>query len=162
MRQKAWTTLVAMAIVAASAATFAQTDARAADDAIFVPKGVLQSAFGWSNTELQANVAGVLFTASFSRTATQECYASGQTQTFTGVQVGVQSAGVSIAYDGRTHQQIDGVWLELPDESSVQWSDVVWQLACPAGSVAVGAPSYGDIVLNGILAHYGGKSVLIN
>ena len=81
----------------------------------FVGKGDVQTAFGWNNAELQANASGVTFTYvavdTYDVTVEWDTGNADQPQSIQHhiiTQTKRASVNATVAYDARTHKQIDG------------------------------------------------------
>jgi hypothetical protein len=138
------TKLVAAALMlTASAAVFASVTFDPVSGTGFVGKGDVQSAFGWNNAALQRNAGGVTFAAEVRQVRAQQCVLQdGSVQTFAGYRTGTQTLASSIAYDARTHKQIDGFFLTgyVGDASFGDWSDWVGPNGETFGNACGGVP----------------------
>ena len=130
----------------------------------FVGKGDVQTAFGWNNPTIQKNAPGVTFTYESKDVYDVECY----WETLTGNGKIIihdltipkhTSINSAVAYDARTHKQVDGFNLK-------GYTDVVIDGVVPV----VGAPCPGNnpgYIINvalisssgGLFVNYGDKHV---
>lgn len=106
-------TLMAIALLSVSIATFAAVTFDLSTGTGFVGKGDVQNAFGWNNTQLQNNASGVSLTYDAVETYEVELY--WETETGNGKVIIHEvtiprhtSVNASIAYDARTKNQITG------------------------------------------------------
>src|SRR5262245_30977999 len=97
------TALVASAFIVSTALGAATVNS---DGTGFVPKGDVQTAFSWNNSDLQKKASGVTFTIkqaaeqAMSQTATQTATQAGtQTGTQSGTQAGTQSGTQIVSQD---------------------------------------------------------------
>jgi len=106
--------LAALAVLALSAtAAFAAVSFNSTTGTGFVGKGDVQTAFGWNNTALQKNASGVSFTYNAVDTYSATCSfitgAGTRGEQTHNVDIPRHTAVTStVAYDARTHKQIDG------------------------------------------------------
>jgi hypothetical protein len=168
--------VAAALMIAASAAVFATVTFDPATGTGFVGKGDVQTAFGWNNAAAQRNAGGVTFAAESRQTRAQECVLQDQSvQTFVGYRTGTQSVSAQIAYDARTHKQVDGFFLTGyigGDPVYGDWSDWVGPNGETSGNTCGGAQGenvhpIGEPIVtsdptgSGLFVIYGGTSVKI-
>jgi hypothetical protein len=131
-------------IVLAAGVAYATVAFDASTGAGFVGKGDVQLAFGWNNAQLQANASGV----SFSYLATDNYSAVCEWITGEGTKsqrthdvthTATTSVNGQVAYDARTHQQIDGFNLTGYGTTTETGEVPVVGGACPGSAGTDGA-----------------------
>jgi hypothetical protein len=134
----------------------------------FVGKGDVQTAFGWNNAAAQKNTPGVSFTYQASDVYDVECYWETTTGNGNIIVHDItipkhRNINATIAYDARTHKQVDGFNLtgfnggEIDDKPVPQVGD-----ACPGnnpGTIIAVTLVSGNV--GGLYVTYGTTSVLL-
>ena len=142
----------------------------------FVGKGDVQSAFGWNNADAQNKMSGVTFQVRVKQERRQGCYdTAGQPVEVISYRYGTRSVASKVSYTARTHNQIDGIYLEgyegggLSDLSGVDWGgwtgpggEILGGDECGKNPVTGGdlhpahQPIVGDPTVEGLFVVYGG------
>jgi hypothetical protein len=157
--------LIAMLAVSAVGA-FAAVNFDSSTGTGFVGKGDVQLAFGWNNQALQKNAGGVSFTYDATQNYEAVCtWITGEgtrgEQTHNVSHTTSTSVSSTIAYDARTHKQIDGFNLTGLGAVTETGTVPVVGGACPGNAGTDGTWTSVEQTgsSGGLYVNYGGTSV---